>query len=117
MYKISKEFHCSSAHILHGLPEGHPCGRMHGHNYIFIFELSSDTLNDYGFVKDYRELDLIKKYIDEELDHKTLNDVFDFQPSAENMSKFLYDKFKEIIPELSKVYVKETEKTIACYDK
>lgn len=104
-------------HILKGLPEDHPCSRLHGHNYVFIFELSSDTLNEVGFIKDYRELDMIKKYIDDELDHKFLNDVFDFQPSAENMSKFLYDKFKVLLPQLSKVSVKETEKTITSYDK
>ena len=116
MYKISKEFHCSSSHILHGLEDGHPCGRLHGHNYIFIIELKSNTLNDVGFVKDYGELIEFKKYIDEKLDHKHLNNVFDFNPSAENMAKFLYDKFKPIYPMLSAIEVLETPKTRARYE-
>jgi len=115
MYKISKEFHFSASHILTGLPEGHPCGRLHGHNYIFIMELESNRLNDYGFVKDYRDLDNVKNWIDTVLDHRHLNDIFDFQPSAENIARYIFDLFIVDIPELKRVYVKETEKTIASY--
>lgn len=115
MYRISKEFHCSSSHVLKGLPEGHPCSRLHGHNYIFIFELESNRLNEVGFVKDYRELDGIKSYIDTVLDHRHLNDIFDFQPSAENIARYLFELFIVEYPDLKRVYVKETEKTIASY--
>ena len=55
-YRITKEFHFSASHQLKGLPETHQCARLHGHNYIVKVELSSTTLNDHGFVRDYNEL-------------------------------------------------------------
>lgn len=56
MNVISKEFHFSASHILHGLKDGHPCGRLHGHNYILKFHLKGEP-NEIGFVQDYNELD------------------------------------------------------------
>ena len=117
MYTIAKEFHCCSSHQLHGLPEEHPCSRLHGHNYVIIAELKSETLNKVGFVKDYRELDPIKKFVDEVMDHQHLNDVFPLHnPTAENMAKIIFDFFKPQIPQLSAISVQETPKTTARYE-
>jgi len=115
MFTISKEFHFSASHILHGLPEGHQCGRLHGHNYIVIVELEAHQLNKVGFVQDYGELAPIKKYIDENWDHRHLNDVLKFQPSAELMAQHIYKLFKKDFPLISAISVKETPKTIATY--
>jgi len=115
MYTISKEFHFSASHQLFGLPVDHPCTRLHGHNYIVIVELTSVNLSKIGFVKDYRELEPIKKFIDENLDHRHLNDVLQFNPTAENIAKFFFKKFKKDFPQLSAIIVKETEKTAARY--
>jgi 6-pyruvoyltetrahydropterin/6-carboxytetrahydropterin synthase len=115
MNTISKEFHFSASHILNGLPEGHPCGRLHGHNYVVTVFLKGEP-NKYGFVQDYRELDPIKKYIDDTLDHRHLNDIFEFQTSVENMSKFLYELFKPQFPLLSAVEMSETPKTRCRYE-
>ena len=115
MYTITKEFHFSSSHVLHGLHECHPCSRLHGHNYVIKVELRSNEVNGVGFVVDYRELDALKKYIDDTLDHRHLNDVLQFQPSAENMAKHFYQLFKEMVPELYAVEVSETPKTNARY--
>lgn len=116
MYKISKQFAFSASHILEGLPENHPCSRLHGHNYIITLHLKSAALNAAGFVRDYRELDKIKKYIDDTLDHRHLNDILPFNPTAENMAKYLFDLFKADIPELYAVEVSETPKTTAIYE-
>ena len=116
MYKISKEFAFSASHILEGLPENHPCTRLHGHNYIITIHLRSNELNETGFVKDYRELDVIKRYIDDKLDHRHLNDLFAFNPSAENIAKHLYNTFVAMIPEIYAVEVSETPKTTAIYE-
>jgi len=62
MYLISKEFHFSASHQLDYLPESHQCARLHGHNYIVVVELASESLNDDGFVRDYTELSLFKDY-------------------------------------------------------
>lgn len=116
MYKISKEFAFSASHILDGLYDCHPCSRLHGHNYVITVHLKAKELNSVGFIKDYRELDSIKKYIDENLDHRHLNDILPFNPTAENIAKFLYDKFVIEIPEIYAVEVSETPKTSAIYE-
>lgn len=116
MYKISKQFVFSASHILCGLPEDHPCARMHGHNYIVTVHLKAEELNEVGFVKDYRELSFVKDYIDQNLDHRHLNDVFGVNPTAENMAKALYDIFVARIPQIYAVEVSETPKTTAIYE-
>ena len=115
MYTISKEFAFSASHELKGLPIEHPCSRLHGHNYIIIVKLTSVGLNKVGFVTDYKALDSIKKFIDETLDHRHLNDVLQFNPTAENIAKFFFKKFKREFPQISAIVVKETEKTAAKY--
>lgn len=115
MYKISKTFEFSASHTLDGLPATHPCTRLHGHNYVVKVELESEDLNETGFVVDYRELSVIKEFIDSTLDHKHLNNVLPFNPSAENMSKFFFTTFKELVPQVCAVEVSETPKTNARY--
>ena len=117
MYIISKEFSFSAAHQLHGLPETHPCSRLHGHNYIVKVHLKSEQLSETGFVRDYNELEIVKKYIDEVLDHRNLNDIMaPLNSSAENLAKLILDKFKDEIPELYAIEVCETPKTSAIYE-
>jgi len=131
MYIIRKEFAFSASHQLIGLPETHPCSRLHGHNYVVTVELRNSVVDAVGFIKDYRELEPIKKWIDLELDHRHLNDVllpFDMEtagvdrkpfinPTAENMAKLFFDLFNVWIPELYAVEVSETPKTTARYEK
>ncbi len=83
---------------------------------MITLHLRADLLNDVGFVKDYRDLDNVKKYIDNTLDHRHLNDIIPFNPTAENIAKHLYDIFKTEIPELYAVEVSETPKTTAIYE-
>lgn len=116
MFKITKEFSCCSSHVLGNLPKTHPCSRLHGHNYVIRVELKSETLDETGFVFDYRGLDYIKQWIDETMDHKHLNDVFDFNPTAENLAQHIYQIFKLSIPQLSAVEISETPKTNARYE-
>jgi len=116
MYKISKQFHFSASHQLLALPEDHPCARMHGHNYIVEIVLESETLNQYGFVLDYSDLDKLKEFIDSKLDHRHLNDVLgDDFTTAENLAKYLYDWAKLQWSEVTAVRVSETPKTWAEY--
>lgn len=115
MFTIQKEFHFSASHILENLPTEHPCSRLHGHNYVVIIELQSKELDNQGFVLDYNDLDPIKKYIDTKLDHRHLNDCMQSSPTAENIALFLYRQFKPTFPKISRVGVKETQKTIAWF--
>lgn len=116
MYIIRKEFSFSAAHQLLNLVEGHPCSRIHGHNYIVIVELRSSTLNDSGFVLDYKELDILKSYLEKSFDHKNLNDFFPKNPTAENIAEYLFNIFKKLIPDLFAIEISETPKTNARYE-
>lgn len=92
MYTISKDFAWSASHVLLGLPEGHQCGRLHGHNYVARVELSGDALDGTGFILDYGELAFVKDYIDSKWDHRHLNEVAPFtmmNATAENMARHL----------------------------
>lgn len=115
-YRITKEFHFSASHQLKDLPEAHQCARLHGHNYIVKIELSSETLNTNGFVRDYNELTPLKDYIDSQFDHRHLNDVLgNDMVTAERLAKHLYDWCKSRFPETSAIFVSETPKTWAEY--
>ena len=115
MYEISKQFLFSASHQLDGLPPEHQCARMHGHNYIVELVLQAEALNEYGFVVDYLALRPFKTFIDENLDHRHLNDLFSFPTSAENLARYLYDWAKQKWPQVTAVRVSETPKTWAEY--
>ncbi|MDT3395392.1 6-carboxytetrahydropterin synthase [Streptomyces sp. B1866] len=119
MLRITKEFHFSASHVLDRLPSWHPCARMHGHNYIVVLELSArrEDLNEAGFVRDYRDLDAFKKWMDDTLDHRHLNEAMGggVSPSAENLAAWIFDLWTEHFPELTSVRISETPKTWAEY--
>jgi len=115
MYTISKEFYFSASHQLLGLIKDHPCGRVHGHNYTLKVFLRGE-LNPQGFVLDYSDLKPISDWIDETLDHRNLNEVFNFQTSVEKISKYVYDLFKPQFPLLIAVEMSETPKTNCRYE-
>ncbi|MDD2260688.1 MAG: 6-carboxytetrahydropterin synthase [Clostridia bacterium] len=118
MLTISKEFHFSAAHRLEGLQEGHPCGRMHGHNYIIRVFLIGEV-NKVGFIQDYNDLAPIKEYVDNILDHKLLNDVFPtINPTVENMTPVIFNFIKQVLgfEKLHAIEMSETPKTNCRYE-
>jgi 6-pyruvoyltetrahydropterin/6-carboxytetrahydropterin synthase len=113
---ISKEFHFSASHVLE-LPAWHPCARMHGHNYVVVLELSArpEDLNEVGFVRDFRDLDGFKKWVDDTLDHRHLNEVMEEPPSSENLAMWIFHRWIDRFPELTAVSISETPPTRAVY--
>ena len=115
MFKIEKKFTFSASHKLSGLPGDHPCSRDHGHNYTVTVVLEKKDLDKVGFVRDYRELDQIKEWIDDHLDHRNLSDVFTFNTTAELLAQNLFQEFHKMFRDLTEVSVDETDKTSATY--
>ena len=120
MYRIAKSFEFSSAHFLMDLPEGHQCARLHGHNYTVELELQARDLTEVGFVKDYNELKPFKDWLDETVDHQSLNDVCPMNPTAENLAYWFYTQALAVLDLPYDVHVvacrvKETPKTTAEY--
>lgn len=115
MYTITKQFTFSASHRLDQLPPDHKCYSLHGHNYVVEVVLQSAELNADGFVRDYGELEPLKGFIDEKLDHRHLNDVLPGVTSAENIARWLYDFARGLWPEVVAVRVSETPETWAEY--
>lgn len=114
-YTIAKQFELSYSHQLDGLPEHHQCARLHGHNAVVEITLAADDLDDVGFVVDYGELGPVKLMLDQTFDHRHLNDVVDFNPTAELLAQFVYDWCAEMGYPIARVGWSETPKTWAWY--
>jgi len=115
MYEITKDFAFSYSHTLDGLPDGHQCARLHGHNAVVRVHLAAERLDDTGFVIDYGDLAPLGKWIDATFDHRHLNDVVKFNPTAERLSEFLYGWCEEQGWPVVAVSWSETPKTWATY--
>ncbi|GBQ63090.1 6-pyruvoyl-tetrahydropterin synthase [Ameyamaea chiangmaiensis NBRC 103196] len=116
MFRVTKEFHFSASHQLGHLAPDHPCARLHGHNYIVEIELAAEDLDERGFVRDYRDLDALKTYIDTTFDHRHLNEVLgDRRVTAEQLARHFYEWCAARYPETTAARVSETPKTWAEY--
>ena len=82
MYKVSKRMEIAGSHQLN-LDYESKCKKYHGHNWIITVYVMAEKLDHNGMVIDFTKL---KKAIHEPLDHNHLNDVFDFNPTAENIA-------------------------------
>lgn len=107
MYYISKRFEVAFAHQL-TLDYESPCRRLHGHNAIITVYCRSRQLNRNGMVLDFKH---ISEVIKDRLDHQNINDIFAFNPTAENIAHWICEQ----IPECYKVTVQESEGNIATY--
>jgi 6-pyruvoyltetrahydropterin/6-carboxytetrahydropterin synthase len=106
---VFKEFTFEAAHKLPNVPEGHKCGRLHGHSYRFIVEIEGEIDSFTGFIIDFADIKQIINPIINELDHYYLNDIRGLEnPTCENLSKWLFFKISALLPTLKKVTVYET---------
>ena len=112
-YKVTKEFKFESAHQLAHLPACHKCSRLHGHSYRFSVEVIGDV-DERGFVIDYAEISDAVDPIVARLDHRNLDEIFDFYTTAENLAKWLFDEISKSIP-VSAIVFYETAKTSVVY--
>lgn len=72
--RIAKRFTFDAAHFLPGLSPDHPCSRMHGHTYEVELQLVGPT-DERGFVVDYADIAQAWRFVHEQIDHRTLNEV------------------------------------------
>ena len=110
MYKVKKRLEISAAHRLE-LDYESKCTNFHGHNWIVDVYLQSEELNSNGMIMDFTH---IKKKVLDKFDHKVINDVVDFNPTAENLAKHICD---ELAPYCYRVDVQESTDNTAIYEK
>ena len=109
MYTVIKRLEISAAHQL-SLSYLSKCSNLHGHNWIITIHCRSKKLDENGMVIDFS---VIKKLIEEELDHRNLNEVLPFNPTAENIARWVCER----VPNCFKVEVQESENNTAVYEK
>lgn len=108
MYFVTKKMEIAGAHKLN-LSYESKCQNLHGHNWIVTVFCKAKELNQDGMVCDFKH---IKNKIHGKLDHGNLNKILPFNPTAENIAKWICDQ----IPECYKVSVQESEGNIAIYE-
>ena len=109
MFYIEKSMEISAAHKLN-LSYESKCQNLHGHNWHVTIYCKAKELNQDGMVCDFTH---IKKSIHKKLDHQYLNDILPFNPTAENMARWMCEQ----IPTCYKVSVQESDGNIAVYEK
>ena len=88
------------------------CEKLHGHTFQVEVEIAVTELDKTGLGIDFVE---IKKKLAGILpDHKLLNEVYDFNPSAENLARHFYRELRAFYP-VSAVTVWESEDAAATY--
>ena len=110
MYEVRKRIKISAAHRL-DLSYESKCSNVHGHNWIIDVYLRAKELNSDGMIMDFSH---IKHVIRDKFDHKVINDVVDFNPTAENLAKYICDS---LAPYCYRVDVEESMNNVATYIK
>ena len=83
---IDKEFHFEMGHRVWAQKLDRPdlsietecaCKHLHGHSYVIKVFLGADTLDQSAMVTDFKNLNFMKEFVDNVLDHKFMIDIND----------------------------------------
>jgi 6-pyruvoyltetrahydropterin/6-carboxytetrahydropterin synthase len=114
--EIFKEFTFEAAHRLPNVPVGHKCSRLHGHSYRVTAHVAGPVGAPTGWVRDYAELSVAMEPILHVLDHHYLNEVEGLgNPTSEVIARWIWDRLRPALPDLSQVVVHETCTTGCIY--
>lgn len=86
------------------------CENLHGHNWVVTIHCKSQELNADGMVTDFTK---VKEKIHGYLDHGNFNELLPFNPTAENIARWICDQ----IPQCYRVEVQESVGNTAIYEK
>lgn len=131
MYTVTRELTFSYGHRLLNY-EG-KCARLHGHNGRLSVTLAASTLDAAGMVVDFIDIKkALAQWIDETLDHRMILhkddpavgalravgeslQVVDFNPTAENIARFVHEHLRSAGMPVVQVSLQETENCSATY--
>ncbi len=100
MFELMIKTHFDASHTL-PFHEG-KCRRPHGHTYHIEISFASETLDSNGMGVDFYILKKAMKRVEDLLDHRDLNiifDVFELTTTAENICLFIYASLSLIADE------------------
>ncbi len=107
--KIFKSITFESAHFLPNVPEGHKCGRLHGHSFRVEIHVSGPLDPHTGWVVDFADVKAAFKPLFEQLDHHYLNEIEGLEnPTSEVIAQWIWRKLKPALPGLSEIVLHET---------
>src|SRR5690242_561992 len=107
--EIYKEFTFEAAHRLPHVPDGHKCGRLHGHSYRVQVHVAGEVGETTGWVQDFGDIKSVTKPVEDELDHNFLNEIPGLEnPTSEVLARWIWDRLQPDLPLLTAVQVRET---------
>ena len=111
-----RKFRFEAAHQLPNVPEGHQCGRMHGHGFEVIIHVNEE-LNDADLGTDFDLIGQCWEPIQSRLNNSCLNDIEGLEnPTSEMLAAWIWKRLKPILGSLSWVTVYETATAGCHYD-
>lgn len=109
MYYVKKTMEISAAHRV-TLDYESKCTQLHGHNWMVTVFCKAEELDANGMVVDFT---VIKRQVKQQIDHQVLNDVLPFNPTAENIAKWICEQ----VPHCYRVEVQESRGNMAAYER
>ena len=107
--EIFKEFTFEAAHRLPNVPDGHKCHRLHGHSFRVTLFVEAPIDEHAGWVMDFGDIKEAFKPILDRLDHFYLNEIPGLEnPTSENLARWIWQRLKPRLPQLSKIIASET---------
>ncbi len=107
--ELQKEYRFEAAHRLPRVPDGHKCGRLHGHSYRVTVHVDGEVQPDAGWVVDYGDISTVVGPVIARLDHIYLNEIPGLDnPTSEVLAQWLWDRVYADLPVLSAITVHET---------
>lgn len=107
--EIFKIFTFEAAHRLPNVPEGHKCGRLHGHSFKLEVYLEGPVGEDTGWVVDFADVKKAFKPLDDLLDHRYLNEIEGLEnPTSEVLVRWIWKRLRPSLPGLKRLKLFET---------
>jgi 6-pyruvoyltetrahydropterin/6-carboxytetrahydropterin synthase len=107
--ELTKEFTFEAAHALPTVPPGHKCGRLHGHSFRVEVTVRGPVDPRTGWLMDFAELKAKLRPLEDQLDHRFLNEVPGLENStSENIARWIWMRLKPEVAPLFAVTVFET---------
>ncbi len=107
--RLAKSFSFEAAHFLPSFPEGHKCRRMHGHSFKVDVVVEGPLDPARGYLVDYGDIKRAVAPLQDELDHRLLNDLPGLaNPTSEMLAVWVWDRLQPGLPMLAEVIGHET---------
>src|SRR5262245_30544723 len=115
--ELFKAFIFEASHRLPNVPDGHKCGRLHGHSFRGAIVVRGDVGLPTGWIVGLPVVKRVFQPYFDQLEHNYLNDVAGLDnPTSENLARWIWDRLRSELPGLSKVIVHETCSAGAVYE-